>query len=116
MEEYYSGQMSLIHTGMLWEVIFTVIMYLSSCHLPELIIWKWCTKFRQRLWPKNDVSLILNYGITQNDFLKLWDGEHLFGGSIGYGYDSIAGPLEISFGYSNRTHKVGFYLNLGYVF
>ena len=92
---------------------FAGINYLEMVDNSVLVI---RTKFRQRLWPKNYVSLILNYGITQNDFLKLWDGEHLFGGSIGYGYDSIAGPLEISFGYSNRTHKVGFYLNLGYVF
>lgn len=40
----------------------------------------------------------------------------VWGGSVGYGYDSLFGPLEASLGYSSRSHKVGFYVNLGYVF
>ena len=49
-------------------------------------------------------------------FFDIWGAKPVWGGSVGYGYDSLFGPLEASLGYSSRSHKVGFYVNLGYVF
>ena len=51
-----------------------------------------------------------------DNFFDIWGAKPVWGGSVGYGYDSLFGPLEASLGYSSRSHKVGFYVNLGYVF
>lgn len=71
---------------------------------------------RQRIGERHYISLIANYGVHQKDFFSLLKGEHLWGGSIGYAYNSIAGPLNTSFGLSNRHNHLQFYLNLGYTF
>lgn len=71
---------------------------------------------RQRIGERHYISLIANYGIHHPDFFSLFKGEHLWGGSIGYAYNSIAGPLNTSFGLSNRHNHLQFYLNLGYTF
>ena len=73
-------------------------------------------QLRQRIAGNNYITLTGNYGIHNNDFFHLLEGKSLWGGSLGYGYDSLFGPLEASFGYSSRAHDVGFYVNLGYVF
>ncbi|WP_278701337.1 hypothetical protein [Phocaeicola sartorii] len=33
-----------------------------------------------------------------------------------YSYDSLIGPLSITFDYSDRTDKLGIYANIGYYF
>jgi len=72
--------------------------------------------FRQRIAGRHYVSLIGNYGVHHHDFFNLFDGNHVWGGSLGYGYNSIAGPLSATLGMSTRSDKVQFYLNLGYCF
>ncbi|WP_099463810.1 patatin-like phospholipase family protein [Parabacteroides provencensis] len=72
--------------------------------------------FRQRIGQNNYISFITNYGMTDNNFFNLFKGEHVFGGSLGYAYNSFAGPLSANFGMSNRNHNVQFYMNLGYYF
>ena len=53
----------------------------------------------------------------QSDRLKnLLDNRTLLGGQVAYYYNTIFGPLGASLGYSNRTKKPYFFLNLGYVF
>lgn len=73
-------------------------------------------QFRERIADNNYISLIGNYAIHQNDFFKLVDGQSIWGGSIGYAYNSIAGPLSANIGMSSRNKKVQFYLNLGFYF
>lgn len=74
--------------------------------------------FRYKIGQNNYLSLTANCGVSNDRFQQLLsdDNEVLVGGSIGYGYDSIAGPLEFSFNFSNRTEKLGYFLNIGYVF
>lgn len=74
--------------------------------------------FRYRIGKNNYVSLIGNYGMEHDKLGQiLGEGSKaLVGGSIGYGYDSMLGPLEFSFNFSNRTEKLGYYLNIGFVF
>ena len=57
-----------------------------------------------------------NYATHQNQFFKFFAGKKIYGTSIGYGYDSPVGPLEGFICYSNRTHKLEFYLNIGFEF
>lgn len=71
---------------------------------------------RQRIGERHYISLIANYGVHHPDFFSIFKGEHIWGGSIGYAYNSIAGPLNTSFGLSNRHNNLQFYVNLGYTF
>ena len=73
-------------------------------------------KLRQRIGSKNYVTFTGNVAFRNDNFFDIWGAKPVWGGSVGYGYDSLFGPLEDSLGYSSRSHKVGFYVNLGYVF
>ena len=72
--------------------------------------------FRQRIWKNHFLSLIGNFGMHYATPKKILDGKHIWGGSIGYGFNSVAGPLNVSLGISDQTDKVQFYMNLGYYF
>ncbi len=71
---------------------------------------------RQRIAGKHYVSLIGNYGMQEDDFFSILNGRHLWGGRLGYAFDSVAGPLDVNLGMSNRVNSVQFYLNLGFSF
>lgn len=71
---------------------------------------------RQRIYQHHYLSLKGNYGIHNDDFFSLFSGEHVWGGSLGYSFDSLAGPLNAHLGLSSRNTKVQFYLNLGFYF
>lgn len=73
-------------------------------------------KMRQRMGKRNYMWLATNYGLSNNDFGEILKGKQLFGIGIGYGYDSVIGPLEATFSVSNRTNQLGFYANVGYTF
>lgn len=73
-------------------------------------------KLRQRMGSIHYLTLTGNYGLTDSHFFEILKGKQLFGISAGYGMDSIFGPLEITFGYSNQTDKGSCYVNLGYYF
>ena len=64
----------------------------------------------------NYITLTGNYGIHNNDFFHMLEGKSLWGGSLGYAYNSIAGPLSATFGMSNRNSHLQFYMNLGFMF
>lgn len=72
--------------------------------------------FRQRIGKNHFISLIGNLGIHHDTPSKILDGKHIWGGSIGYGFNSVAGPLNVSLGMSDQTERVQFYMNLGYYF
>ena len=71
---------------------------------------------RQRIGQRHYISLIANYAIHEDSFFDLFKGESVWGGSIGYAYNSIAGPISASLGLSNRNDAPQFFLNLGYSF
>lgn len=73
-------------------------------------------KLRQRIGSNQYLTLAGNYALTDDNFFKLLKGKSIFGCSIGYGMDSIIGPLEASLGYSSQSKDVGFYINLGFAF
>lgn len=73
-------------------------------------------QFRQRIGEQHYFLLTGNYGIHENNFFDIFSGKKLFGGSIGYAYNSIFGPMNASFSLSNRTEKVQFFANLGFYF
>lgn len=71
---------------------------------------------RQRIGERHYISFIANYGIHHDDFFNLFAGEHVWGGSLGYAYNSIAGPINANISLSNRNNNLQFYLNVGYSF
>ena len=73
-------------------------------------------KLRQRMGSRNYITLTGNVALHDNHLFDILEQKPIYGISLGYGYDSMFGPLEASFGYSNQTKKVGFYVNLGYTF
>ncbi|MCK9159183.1 MAG: patatin-like phospholipase family protein [Bacteroidaceae bacterium] len=73
-------------------------------------------KLRQRMGSIHYITLNIDYAMMDSHFLDILKGESFFGSSIGYGMDSVFGPLEFIMGYSGRTKKVGVYINIGYYF
>ena len=73
-------------------------------------------QLRHRIMSNHYVTLTSNYGMHCDDFFTLSDGERFWGVGLGYGYNSLAGPLNANLGFSNRSDKPQFYLNLGYSF
>lgn len=71
---------------------------------------------RQRVSDRHYFSLVANYAIHEDNFFDLFEGESVWGGSIGYAYNSIVGPMSLNLGLSNRDKSPQFYLNLGYSF
>ncbi|MCR4958875.1 MAG: patatin-like phospholipase family protein [Prevotella sp.] len=71
----------------------------------------------QQLIGSNSYMLLRVAGAQQSDRLRtLPDSRTLYGGQVAYYYNTIVGPVGATLGYSNRTEKPYFYLNLGYVF
>ena len=59
------------------------------------------------------------YGRTANKIENLFGGTNthgLAGGSIGYCYNSIIGPIEAELNYSNQSKKLGYYIGVGFTF
>lgn len=77
-------------------------------------------QLRQRIGGRHYISLIGNYGLQNEDFLSILKGKSVWGGSLGYAYNSIAGPLSVTFSMSDyhpSNHvKTLFYMSLGYSF
>lgn len=73
-------------------------------------------ELRQRMGKNHYLSLNSSYGLSNNDLEDILKGRHLFGIGIGYGYDSLFGPIEASLSISNRTNKFGFMASIGYTF
>lgn len=71
---------------------------------------------RQRISSNHYITLTGNYGIHHDDFLSLFHGNSIWGGRVSYAFNSIAGPINASFGISNRNKHAQFYINLGYYF
>ena len=73
-------------------------------------------KLRQRIGNIHYLSVTGNYALSSGKIKNILKEESMFGCSIGYGMDSMFGPLEASLNYTNHSDEVGFYINLGYKF
>ena len=71
---------------------------------------------QQRIGGNNYVLLRLSGAQQAGKVKELLDRRTLLGGQIAYYYNTIVGPIGATLGYSNRTKKPYFYLNLGYEF
>jgi NTE family protein len=65
----------------------------------------------------NSYAVIRVAGAQQADtFSKLLDYQTILGIQAAYYYNTMFGPVGASIGYSNRSKKPSFFLNLGYEF
>ena len=71
---------------------------------------------QQRIGSKHYVLLRLAAGQQANKLGELFDHRTLFGVQAAYYFSTLFGPVGASIGYSNRTKKPYFFLNLGYEF
>ena len=49
-------------------------------------------------------------------FSELMDHKTMLGGSVSYYYNTMLGPMGATMGYSNKTHELNLYINLGLEF
>ena len=73
-------------------------------------------KLRQRIGNVHYLSLTGNYALSSHDVKDLLKEKSMFGCGVGYGMDSMFGPLEATLNYTNHSNKVNLYINLGYKF
>lgn len=72
--------------------------------------------FRQLLTTNNYLFLVANYGHESDKLFANRNARHMYGAALGYGYKTPVGPIEANFNWSNVTKKLGFTINLGYMF
>ncbi|MBQ8888375.1 MAG: patatin-like phospholipase family protein [Bacteroidaceae bacterium] len=73
-------------------------------------------KLRQRMGNIHYLTLSGNYALNSNKLKGLLKEDNMFGCGIGYGIDSMFGPLEATLNYATHSNKVNLYVNLGYKF
>lgn len=71
---------------------------------------------RYRLGMRHYVTLTGNYAKQSENFFDILKGDDIWGGGAGYAYNSIIGPISVTFDMSNWNKKLGVYFNLGYYF
>jgi NTE family protein len=71
---------------------------------------------QQRIATNHYILFKLAAGQQADKLGEIFDESTLLGGQIAYYYNTIFGPVGASLGYSNRTKKPYFFLNLGYEF
>ena len=74
------------------------------------------TDFRFRIARSHYVTGILNYARDCNSFATYAKGPGYFGAGLEYSFDAFFGPVSADIHWSNLTHNVGVYINIGYWF
>ncbi len=71
---------------------------------------------RYRIGKNHYISAMGNVSYDWDTFDTFENGELVGGMGLGYGYDSIMGPLKFQLHWSTLTHRLGGYLSFGYNF
>lgn len=59
---------------------------------------------------------IADYGRTSVELKDFFNEREMLGAAVGYGYKTPIGPVEFNLNWSDVTDKLGWWLNIGYVF
>jgi len=73
-------------------------------------------QFQQRIGSSHYILLRAAGGQQASKLKEIFDHKTLIGGQLAYYFNTMFGPIGASVGYSNRTKKAYFYLNLGFEF
>lgn len=71
---------------------------------------------RYRLGMRHYLIFTGNYAKQSENFFDILKGDDIWGGAVGYAYNSIIGPISVTFDTSNWDKSLGFYFNLGFYF
>lgn len=74
------------------------------------------TNVRYHFTQTRGIYANLNFTMHHDEWLKLHEGQSFFGGSIGYFYNSIIGPITFELGYSSLSHFLVPFISAGYYF
>ncbi len=89
---------------------------INSVELTENALLVGSIKFRQRMGRVHYLTVTGNYALSADKLSRLLKEQTRFGCGVGYGLDSMFGPLEASLNYANHSNKVSLYVNLGFKF
>ena len=62
------------------------------------------------------IQLALDYTLQHDNPLQILKGKAIFGGSLGYLYNTLIGPITLRLSYSDRTKEIYPYISAGYYF
>ena len=72
---------------------------------------------RQRLWRRHYLTISGNYAKQSGNFIDILKGGDILGGGLTYAYNSLIGPISLTFDGSNWTRSgIGVYFNMGFYF
>ena len=72
---------------------------------------------RQRLWRRHYLTISGNYAKQSGNFFDILKGGDILGGGLTYAYNSLIGPISLTFDGSNWTRSgIGVYFNMGFYF
>lgn len=74
------------------------------------------TNIRYHLTSRQLIFINLSSVVHHDDPLQLLNGKYFFGGSIGYSYSTILGPLTLELGYSSLSRSLYPFASIGYYF
>lgn len=74
------------------------------------------TNIRYHFTPNHCIHTNLNCIVHHDKLLKLTEGQSFLGGSIGYSYNSIVGPMLLDVGYSGLSKSLYPFISIGYYF
>lgn len=89
---------------------------INGCQIMDDFLVVGALKLRQRMGGVHYLHFTTNYALSSERLVDLFAERSIMGFGLGYGMNSMFGPLEATFNYTNRSKKVGFYINLGYKF
>lgn len=79
-------------------------------------LWMGGLEFRKRITGQHYLTLDACIGGLHNKVEDIFHDSIIYGTSIGYGWNSAIGPIQLKCGYSNHTESFKGYLNVGYYF
>lgn len=65
---------------------------------------------------KHYLSVVGNYAFQDDNFFDIFGRKGIWGGGVGYSRDTMLGPIDLMFSFSDWTEKLGCYFNLGFYF
>lgn len=73
-------------------------------------------KAQQRIMDNNYVIARASFALDADKMRSLWQSPLLHGYQLSWAYNSMFGPVNANLGYSSKSKRVFFYLNLGFEF
>jgi len=94
----------------------TSFIGMNNVEIADKLILTGKAMIRYRLGLNHYLQLIVNSGISNEDFSNLQDGRFLLGYGMGYSYRTLLGPVGVTLSDCNQKGKLGVFFFFGYDF